>query len=92
MADLSVSASHSASFQTATDNAPGGKQDSYWLLNAALHISPEDERYKLSVIGRNLTNSYYKVFSHQQAIGNPGQMGGYFNRPREIVFQAGYNF
>ena len=37
---------------TATDDPY--EQDSYWLIDAALSLYTEDERYQLSLIGRNL--------------------------------------
>lgn len=92
-ADLSVDASYSDSYQTAADNAPGAIQPSFWRLNAALQLSPDDERYKLSLIGRNLTDSYYAISSSvQSSAGNPNQFLGFFNRPREVVLQASVKF
>ena len=35
-------ATHNDAFQTATDYAPGGFQESFWLLNAAVRVGPED--------------------------------------------------
>ena len=91
--DLSATGAYSSSYQTAADYGAGGYQDSYWRLNAAIHLSPESERFRLSLIGRNLTNTYYKVatFSHP-ASGNPDQFVSIFNRPREVLVQAEYKF
>lgn len=86
---FSVQGSHSASFQTATDYAPGGFQESYWLLNAAVRVGPEDGRYELALIGRNLTDSYYMLnVNGWSGSGNPNQFVGFFNRPREVVLHA----
>lgn len=88
-ANLSVLASHSSSFQTATDYAPGGRQDAYWLLNASARLGPQSGRYELALIGRNLTNSYYTLNTiGWSGSGNPNQYVGFFNRPREVVLQA----
>jgi outer membrane receptor protein involved in Fe transport len=92
VADLSVSAAYSSSFETAADYSPGGPQSAYWLVNAAVHFGPEDEKYRFSLIGRNLTNSFYKIFSLTKGLGSPYQFLGFFNRPREVVLQVGYNF
>jgi len=93
VADLSVDGSYSDSYQTAADNAPGAIQPSFWRLNAALHLSPADERFRLSLIGRNLTNTYYLISSSvQPSAGNPNQFLGFFNRPREVALQAQVRF
>lgn len=90
---LSVHASHSDAFETATDYAPGGHQRSFWLLNAGIHVGPDDGKYEVAVIGRNLTDSYYmlNVVGWSNS-GNPNQYVGFFNRPREVVLQATARF
>jgi iron complex outermembrane receptor protein len=90
--DLSVSGAYTSSYQSATDYDPGGPQSSFWLLNAAVNVSPENDRYKISLIGRNLTNSYYKLVTFQWTLGGPGQWASVFNRPLEAVLQLEYNF
>lgn len=93
MTALSLQASHTSSFETATDNAPAGHQDSYWLLNAALRVGPENGRYELALIGRNLTDEYYMLNSNGwSGASNPDQQVGFFNRPREILLQATVRF
>jgi outer membrane receptor protein involved in Fe transport len=87
--NLSAQASHTSSYETATDQAPGGHQKGYWLLNAALRTGPEDGHWEVALIGRNLTNSYYT----QETIGWSGssvktQYVGNFSRPREVVLEG----
>jgi iron complex outermembrane receptor protein len=86
---LSLQGSYSSSFETATDYAPGGHQDAYWLLNAGVRVGPEGGNYEVALLGRNLTNTYYTLntigWSGSSA---PNQYVGWFNRPREIVLQA----
>jgi iron complex outermembrane recepter protein len=91
-ADLSVSGNYTSSYQVATDYDPGGVQGNYWLLNAAVHIVPAGGRFDLAVIGRDLTNSYYKVFAYQQSLGTNTQYNATFNRPREVALQASYKW
>jgi outer membrane receptor protein involved in Fe transport len=86
---LSILGTHTSSFQTATDYAPGGFQEAYWLLNASARIGPSSGRYELALLGRNLTNSYYTLNTiGWSGSGNPDQYVGFFNRPREVVLQA----
>lgn len=90
--DLGADATYSDSYQAAADHAPGGRQSSFWRFNAAAHIETPDERLRLSVIGRNLTDSYYLIsVSNMPASGN-NEYIGVFNRPREIVVQAEFRF
>lgn len=91
-ADLSVDASYSADYQSAADNAPGGIQDNFWRLNAAVHVGPTDGNFRFSLIGRNLTDSYYLVSTSGRPVGGPNEFIGIFNRPREVVLQAEYRF
>lgn len=92
VADLSASAAYSGSYQTETDYGVGGFQSSYWLINAGITVSPEDDKYHLSLLGRNLTNSYYKVFTYQRSLATFNEYSAFFNRPREVVLEVGYNF
>jgi outer membrane receptor protein involved in Fe transport len=90
---LSLQASYSGSFETATDNAPAGHQESYWLLNAALRLSPRNERFEVALVGRNLTDEYYMLNSNGwSGSGNPNQQVGFFNRPREVVLEGTVRF
>jgi outer membrane receptor protein involved in Fe transport len=92
LADFSVDGAYSSSYQAHTDNHPGGIQEAFWRLNAAIHLMPDDERFRLSLIGRNLTNEYYMITSSSAPAGAPTQFIATFNRPREVVLQAEYQF
>ncbi len=90
---LSVNASYSDDYETSSDNAPQGHQDDYWLVNAALRVGPEDGRYNVTLLGRNLTDEYYMLNSNGwSGSQNPDQWVGFFNRPREIVLQGTIRF
>lgn len=90
---LSVLGAYSSSYQTTTDNAPGGIQEGYWLLDASLRTGPADGRYEFALIGRNLTNTYYKLQAYSwTSAGNPEQYTAFWNRPREVALQATVRF
>ena len=92
-ATLAASGAYSSKYQTTTDEAPGGIQDPYWLLNASIKIGPEDGNYELAIIGRNLTDSYYKTQAFAwTGASNPEQYTAFWNRPREIVIQGTLRF
>jgi outer membrane receptor protein involved in Fe transport len=92
-ANFAVSGTHSSSFNADTNISPGGRQAAYWLLNASVRVGPEDGRYELAFIGRNLTNTYYVLqVNGWSGSGNNNGYFGYFNRPREAVIQATARF
>jgi outer membrane receptor protein involved in Fe transport len=92
VADFAISGYHSGSYETAADRSSGSLQDAYWLLNFAVHLSPEDEKFRISFIGKNLTNSYYKTRTNNRSLGTPFEFSGGYNRPREVTIEAQYNF
>lgn len=93
MTAFSASASYSSEYQTATDNAPGGLQDDYWLLNASVRVGPDDGSYEFALLGRNLTNTYYKQQAFAwTASSNPNQYVAFWNRPREVAVQGTVRF
>jgi len=61
---------------------PGGavRQNSYNTLNARLAWTTPDDRYTVSLWGRNLTKEVYWL----QAAGNTGGFSGSYAQPREI--------
>jgi outer membrane receptor protein involved in Fe transport len=89
---ISGQASHTSSYNSATDQSPGGHQNGYWLLDASARTGPEDGRWELALIGRNLTNSYYMLetigWSGSGGASAANQFVGFFNRPREVAVQA----
>ena len=90
---LSVSASYSGDYETSTDNAPQGHQDSYWLVNAGVRVAPVEGHFEVALLGRNLTDEYYMLNSNGwSGAGNPDQWVGFFNRPMEIVLQGTVRF
>jgi iron complex outermembrane receptor protein len=88
--DMSLDGAYTSSYQTDSDYAPGGVQDSFWRLNAAVHMVSDNGHFDLAVIGRNLTNSYYMIYSTTDPVGANTQYIGLFNRPREVILQAEY--
>lgn len=90
---LSVQGTYTDDYETAADYAPAGHQNSFWLLNAALRVGPDDGRYEVALIGRNLTDSYYMLNSNGwSGAGNANQFVGFFNRPREVILQGTVRF
>jgi len=71
---------------------PFAVQSSYWKLNAGVSVGPEDGKWKLSLIGRNLTDELVARYSNDIAGAAPGNHAGTPERPREIVIEGRFNF
>lgn len=71
------------------DNDPGFVRDSVTLWNANISFQDQDETYKISVYGRNLSDE--EVMSGAIRTGtNP--LIQFYQPPREIGIEAEYNF
>lgn len=88
-ADFSLSGDYSGAYQTETNYDPAAIQSSYWLLNSALRFLSPTERYQVAIIGRDLTNTIYKVVTYNQSFGTDYQFNSFINRPREIILEVG---
>jgi outer membrane receptor protein involved in Fe transport len=73
-------------------NDPLQTQKPYWLLNASLKFGPTNGHYDFAVIGRNLTNTHYMIYSSALTFGDPGVYAAFVNRPREVALQAEVHF
>lgn len=91
-ADMSVDGAYTSSYQAGSTNPPGGIQPAFWRLDAALSFISGDGNLVLSVIGRDLTNSYYLITSDPLPLGANNDYFGFFARPREVILQAEYHF
>ncbi|WP_321395549.1 TonB-dependent receptor [Emcibacter sp.] len=77
---------HQASNQTATV-----EEDGYGLLNARLTVGPEDESWKLTFYGKNLTDEVYRVYG-QDSMSSQGVAVVWFGPTREYGVKLGFNF
>jgi iron complex outermembrane recepter protein len=90
-AGLSIDGAYSSAYQVDETQDPETIQDAFWRLNAALHIHPMSKQYEFSIIGRNLTNSYYMLTANGIPL-SPDRYEAGFARPREVLLQAEVNF
>jgi len=84
-------ASYNTSYVVDDSESPEGIQNAYWKVNASLRLEQSNGHFALALIGRDLNNSYYKVYLNDNAV-SPYVFSGYFNRPREIILQAEYHY
>lgn len=85
----------SSSYFTDAASDPLGKQKAYGLLDAAVAVARQDDRWTVSLIGKNLTDRYYVVRSASQPLGgvNPrGDVLGDVSRGRQVMVQVGFKY
>ncbi len=71
---FNVNYSYQSDITFDVDQNPLATQDAYGLLGASLSFTTTDERYRLSLIGRNLTDEFYTAFKTPQ--GSAAVLGG----------------
>ncbi|WP_417320930.1 TonB-dependent receptor [Emcibacter sp.] len=77
---------HQASNQSETV-----REDGYGLLNARLSVGPDDESWKLTFYGKNLTDEVYRVYG-QDSMSSQGVAVAWFGPTREYGVTLGFNF
>ncbi len=92
VADLGLSGAYSGGYEIGADGNPELWQHAYWLLDSSIRLSSVADTWSVSLIGRNLTNSFYAISGNERTLGGPNQLAGYFNRPREVIVEVGYHF
>ncbi|MBW6524621.1 TonB-dependent receptor [Sphingomonas sp. RHCKR47] len=88
---------YSGSYMAAETMAPSTRQDAFWRFNASARLAEVDDRWAVSVIGRNLSNKYYLLYAADRTGGAsvPGAIGeqrGVVARGREIALQVSGRF
>lgn len=82
--------SYRSSLELDSAGEPLLHQSGYSLVNAVLTLSPRDERWAVSLSGRNLTDEEYLVAGIAQY--NIGEIEGQYARPREWTLSLKYHF
>lgn len=95
-AAASINAVYSSSFQTQLEADPRAVQNGFWTLNANLTVRDADDGWKLSLIGRNLTQNYATSLSFGgpltgagtgAATGTLADLNGTLVEPRALMLQ-----
>jgi outer membrane receptor protein involved in Fe transport len=84
---------YSSSYYAADNLAEASRQSAFWRFNASATLAAPDDRWSVSLIGRNLTNKYYLLYATDRSGGSsvalqPGEQRGIAARGREIALQA----
>jgi outer membrane receptor protein involved in Fe transport len=88
---------YTSSYYAADTLVEASKQRSYWLLNSSVSYVAPNDRWKISLIGKNLSNKYIIGYAADRTggAGVPGQVGeqrGAVQRGREVTLQAAVSF
>ncbi len=94
---LSGDAFYSGAYYAAETMAPTTRQDAFWRFNASARVAEIDDRWAVSLIGRNLSNKNYLLFAADRTGGAsvPGSIGeqrGVVARGREVALQLSGRF
>lgn len=85
-------ARYSSSYYTDSALTPYVRQNGFWLFNAGIRIRPEDKRWELAFIGRNLTDRKYITYANDSALAPVGVWGVQVERGRQLTLQASLQF
>jgi outer membrane receptor protein involved in Fe transport len=77
---------------TASDNEPQTHQGAYDLLDYRLDLSPDHARWGLSLIGRNLTDATYNVFTSVIPLAPGGAFANVRGKGRELALEWHWRF
>jgi iron complex outermembrane receptor protein len=97
--DIGGDAAYRGDTALAVDNAdfttrvpfPGMHQEAYWLFNARIAWTSEDQRYTIAAIGKNLGDEVYRVDAQEfSSLG--GIRTSYFGAPRTFQVNVAVNF
>jgi outer membrane receptor protein involved in Fe transport len=89
---INADAAYTSSYDAGEDKAPILRQKAYTLLNAGARLSSSDIGWELALIGRNLTNKYYKFAGSGKSQGSAYEYITYTPRTREYRIQGTYRF
>ncbi len=95
--DLTGDAYYSGSYYAADTLAGPTLQHAYFTYNASAGVGDIDGRWKISLIGRNLSNKYYVLYAVDRTGGTgvPGSIGeqrGAVSRGRELTLEGELRF
>lgn len=94
---LATNARYSDDYIAADNGNPFGVQPSLWLYDANISLAASDERWEVSLIGKNLSNEFYTSYVAEKpgspvTPGTTVQLLGLANRGRQVLLQAAFNF
>lgn len=94
---LTGDAFYSGSYYASDTMAPSTKQAAFWRFNASARLTQRDDRWSLSLIGRNLSNKNYLLYAADRTGGTGvplaiGEQRAVVSRGREVALQGAFKF
>jgi len=77
---------------TASDNEPQTRQDAYALLDYRAELAPPGQAWSLALVGRNLTDEKYNVFTSVIPLAPGGAFANVRAKGREVALEWHYRF
>ncbi|WCT72172.1 TonB-dependent receptor [Sphingomonas naphthae] len=99
--DLSIittgDAFYSGGYYASETMASSTYQKDFWRFNASVGVGAPDNRWRVALVGRNLTNKYYLTFAADRTGGTGipnvvGEQRGVVARGRQIAVQGSVRF
>jgi iron complex outermembrane receptor protein len=84
--------SYQGSHSTASDNEAQTRNPGYHLLDWRMELAPADARWGLALIGRNLTDEKYLVFTSVIPLAPGGAFASVRSKGRELALEWNYRF
>jgi iron complex outermembrane recepter protein len=82
-----------STFTTSDDESPiYGIQKSYAKLNARVEFAPDDDRWSIALVGKNLTNRLTESFSYLWPLSATPQAIKFLDETRTISLEVHYRF
>lgn len=89
---LSADANYSDGHYVSDVISPAAFQSSFTRVDGAVTVYSVDDKWQVSLIGRNLTDKIYLVDSNDKPGGVGMQQYGSIARPKEILMSLTVNF
>jgi iron complex outermembrane recepter protein len=87
-----LSWSYHGDHSTASDNEIQTRQSAYGLLDYRLEVSPAASPWSVALLGRNLTNAQYNVFTSVIPLAPGGAFASVRARGREMSIELQFHF
>ena len=84
--------SYTGSHSTASDNEAQTRQSAYGLLDYRIELSPEHGDWSIALLGKNLSDETYNVFTSVIPLAPGGAFASVRARGREVALQMRYRF
>lgn len=95
--ELAGGLTYSDSYIASAVSQPRSNSPHYTLFDASIRLADMDDRWEVSLIGRNLTNKFYwsRATDNPTSVANPNQLADTIavpSRGREVMLRAGFKY